>query len=93
LAPASRIVSRVSSRSRVEPSYTIELPYDYGIAFSELIEHSEKLGRSPARPRGLFSEDPLTARLLERFELQLQVLIPGGYPRVPDLHHGYALPH
>jgi hypothetical protein len=40
--------------------------------------------------RDLLAEHPLAARLRERVELQVHVLILGRNPRISDLHHREA---
>lgn len=68
-------------------SQTIELPDDHRIARSELLQQAEPFRPLASGLRDLLAEEVLTARLLERVELQFKMLISGRNPRIPDLHH------
>jgi hypothetical protein len=65
----------------------IALPDDHRITRSELLQHPESCGPLRSGPRDRLAEQPLAARLRERVELQVHVLILGRHPRRSDLHH------
>ena len=67
------------------PTEAVQAPHDEGVALAQIIEADLQLGALADGVQAAVAEDPGAAGLLERVELQGQVLLAGGDAGVADM--------